>query len=146
VYRKLLLREPFAIPWRELPWVFWRLEARCGVRGGRSLSGVSGEQFALLEAVGQLRAVRRRDKTGELISISTGDPLNLTGVLTAEARVSALSGNGLVFEDGVLVAVREARKTQVLKETAPERALEVERVLARKRVGPALRARLGMAG
>jgi ATP-dependent Lhr-like helicase len=146
VFRKLLAREPFAVPWRELLRTFWRLEARGEVRGGRFVSGVSGEQFALAEAVGQLRAVRRREKSGVLIGISAADPLNLTGVLTPEERVSALSGNRLVYEDGVLVAVREAKKTQVLAQTAPERALEIERVLVRKRVSPALRARLGMAG
>jgi len=146
VFRKLLAREPFAVPWRELLRVFWRLEARGEIRGGRFVAGVSGEQFALPEAVGQLRAVRRREKAGILIGISAADPLNLTGVLGADERVSAVSGNRLVFEDGRLVAAREAGKTQQLVEAAAERKLEIDRVLVRKRVSPALRARLGMAG
>jgi len=146
VFRKLLAREPFAAPWRELLRVFWRLEARGEIRGGRFVSGVSGEQFALPEAVGKLRAVRRREKTGELVAISAADPLNLTGVLTPEERVSALAGNRIVFEDGRVVAVREAGKSRSLVEAAPERRLEIDRVLVRRRVSPALRARLGMAG
>jgi hypothetical protein len=47
-----------APPWRELLLVFRRLEARGEIRGGRFVNGFSGEQYALTEAVGQLR-VRR---------------------------------------------------------------------------------------
>jgi ATP-dependent helicase Lhr and Lhr-like helicase len=146
VFRKLLAREPFAVPWRELLRTFWRLEARGEIRGGRFVAGVSGEQFALPEAVGQLRAVRRREKTGELVSISAADPLNLSGVIGPDERVSAVTGNRLVFEDGRLIAVREAGKTRQLVEAAPEKKLEIDRVIVRKRVSPSLRARLGMAG
>ena len=145
VFRKLLDGEPFAVPWRELLRVFWRLEARGEIRGGRFVNGVSGEQFALAEAVGQLRAVRRRDKSGELVAISAADPLNLTGIVIACDRVPALAGNRIVFEDGAPVAVREAGENRLLVEHAPERALEIERLLVRKRLTPALRTALGMA-
>ena len=146
VFRRLLDGEPFVAPWRELLRVYWRLEARGEIRGGRFVAGVSGEQFALAEAVGQLRAIRRREKPGELIGISAADPLNLTGLVIPCDRVPALATNRIVFEDGVPVAVREAGETRHLVEREPTRALEIERVLVRKRVTPSLRAALGMAG
>ena len=47
MFRKLLEREEGLPPWRELYYVLRRLEARGEVRGGRFVSGFSGEQFAL---------------------------------------------------------------------------------------------------
>ena len=47
-------------PWRDLLRVYRRLEARGEIRGGRFVAGFSGEQFALPEAVGLLREIRRR--------------------------------------------------------------------------------------
>ena len=55
--RQLLVRESAAPPWRELVAVYRRLEARGEIRGGRFVSGMSGEQFALAEAVEALRAL-----------------------------------------------------------------------------------------
>jgi hypothetical protein len=64
----------------------WRLEARGEIRGGRFVAGVTGEQFAAPEAIGLLRDVRRRERSGAVISLSGADPLNLVGILT-RARV-----------------------------------------------------------
>ena len=52
------------------------------VRGGRFVSGMSGEQFALPAAVERLREVRRTRADGTLVSISSADPLNLAGIVT----------------------------------------------------------------
>src|SRR3546814_4474973 len=46
VFRKLVERESQLPPWRELFYVLRRLEARGEIRGGRFVSGFSGEQFA----------------------------------------------------------------------------------------------------
>ena len=59
VFKRLLEREGIALPWRVLLRVYHRLEARGEIRGGRFVGGISGEQFALPEAVGMLRAIRR---------------------------------------------------------------------------------------
>ena len=64
VFRRLLTREPNAAPWRELTRIYRRLEARGEIRGGRFVSGMSGEQFALPDAVQVLREVRRTPATG----------------------------------------------------------------------------------
>ena len=59
VFKRLLEREGIALPWRVLLRIYHRLEARGEIRGGRFVAGISGEQFALPEAVGMLRAIRR---------------------------------------------------------------------------------------
>ena len=102
VFRDLLARESSCPPWRELASVYRRLEARGELRGGRFVSGFSGEQFALPGAVETLRAVRRAARIGvEQLSLSAADPLNLVGVLTPGPRVPAVLQNRVVFVDGV---------------------------------------------
>ena len=76
------------------------LESRGEIRGGRFIAGIPGEQYALPEAVGLLRETRRRKTSGNLVSISAADPLNLVGILTPGARLPALTGNRVLFEDG----------------------------------------------
>jgi ATP-dependent Lhr-like helicase len=107
VFRRLLTREANAAPWRELTRVYRRLEARGEIRGGRFVSGMSGEQFALAEAVDRLRAVRRTPADGTLTTVSTADPLNLAGIVTSGDRIRASATGRLVYRDGVPVAALE---------------------------------------
>ncbi len=90
LFRRLLAREKQPVPWRDLVRALRRMEARGEVRGGRFVSGFEGEQYALPEAVEQLRQVRRRPPTSA-IEVSAADPLNLKGILTPEERVSSTS-------------------------------------------------------
>jgi len=92
-------------PWRELLWVYRRLESRGEIRGGRFVAGFSGEQFALPEALGMLRDVRNRPTAGVLISVSGADPLNLAGILTPGSKLPALTGNRLLYRDGLPLAL-----------------------------------------
>jgi ATP-dependent Lhr-like helicase len=101
VFRDLLVRETFAVPWREVLWALRRMEARGTIRGGRFVVGFSGEQYALPEAVDALRAVRKSDRTGETITISGADPLNLVGIVLPGSRVPALRTNSVTYVDGV---------------------------------------------
>jgi len=107
VFRALLVRESRLPTWRELAAVYRRLEARGEIRGGRFVSGFGGEQFALSDAVGRLRAVRKLEKSGELVAISGADPLNLVGIVTSEARVGAIAPNRVLFRDGIAIAALE---------------------------------------
>jgi len=143
VTRKLLDREGLAPPWRELIRVYRRLEARGEIRGGRFVGGFSGEQFALPEAVGLLRTIRRTPKTGELVSISGADPLNLVGILTPGSRVSSLPSNRILFRDGEPIAILEGGRTTLLVELAPSAEWEARNALIRRRVPPQLREYLG---
>src|SRR5690606_25163510 len=105
--RELTAREALAPPWRYLLVALRRMEARGEVRGGRFVSGLVGEQFALPEAVEALRATRRLADDGEPVLIGSGDPLNLVGILTPGARIPATSGQVIAFQRGVPVEVGE---------------------------------------
>src|SRR6185503_6830744 len=91
VFRELLARESVLPPWRELLVTFRRLEDRGEVRGGRFVSHFVGEQFAVPIAVESLRALRKAGPSGQLVTISAADPLNLVGVILPGERVPALS-------------------------------------------------------
>jgi ATP-dependent Lhr-like helicase len=99
VMRTLLARETLAPPWRELVQVYRRLEARGEIRGGRFVTGISGEQFALPAALESLRALRRATAAEE-VSVAATDPLNLVGILTSGPRVPAVSGHAVLYRDG----------------------------------------------
>jgi ATP-dependent Lhr-like helicase len=107
VFRELLTRETNLPKWRELLITLRCLEDRGEIRGGRFVSGFLGEQFALSMAVESVRAVRNQQPTGELISISAADPLNLVGIIVPGERISANSGRIVAFRDGVAVEPAE---------------------------------------
>jgi ATP-dependent Lhr-like helicase len=101
VFRDVLARETNLPTWRELLMAFRRLEDRGEVRGGRFVDGFLGEQFALPVAVESVRAMKKLPLSGETITISAADPLNLVGILVPGERVPAISGRIVSFKDGV---------------------------------------------
>ena len=131
VFRKLLEREEGLPPWRELYYVLRRLEARGEVRGGRFVSGFSGEQFALPEAAAALRKTAKTPGR-ERVAISAVDPLNLAGIVTPGDKVPRLPGNRLLFEGGVPVAVQAGGEIRYLQELAPAAQWEVKNLLIRR--------------
>jgi ATP-dependent Lhr-like helicase len=121
VFWKLLQREAAWLPpWRELRRVYQRLEARGEIRGGRFVDGVSGEQFALPEAVEVLRRVRKREHDGALITISGADPLNLLGGVLPGAKVPTLATSRIMYRDGLPVAVQVAGEVSLLENLSPD--------------------------
>lgn len=104
IFRRLAERERLMPPWRELAAWCRREEARGELRGGRFVGGVTGEQFALPDAVAALRAARRAGTSGSWLVISATDPLNLVGVLQPGPRVPRLARNRLALKDGQAVA------------------------------------------
>jgi ATP-dependent helicase Lhr and Lhr-like helicase len=146
VFKRVLARETGAPPWRDLLMAYRRLEARGEIRGGRFVSGMSGEQFALPEAVGQLRSVRRLDSVGRLVGLSAADPLNLTGIVTPGERIAGLTSNRILYKDGVPTLAREAGKIRWLVGEEGEPAAELVHALVRKNSTPALRNYLAMTG
>jgi ATP-dependent Lhr-like helicase len=140
VFRRLLEREAdWLPPWHALLRVFRRLEAQGRIRGGRFVAGMSGEQFALPDAVSAMRAIRKQEARGELVSLSAADPLNLTGLITPGTRVAALAGNRVLYRDGVPVAVHAGGQSEFIVAMEPEREWEARQVLLRKAMisGPA---------
>jgi ATP-dependent helicase Lhr and Lhr-like helicase len=101
VFREVLMRESNLPNWREILLTLRRLEDRGEVRGGRFVSGFLGEQFALPAAVESLRATRAEPPTGETITISAADPLNLVGIIVPGAKVLAISSRFVTYRDGL---------------------------------------------
>lgn len=145
VFRKMVDRESFIPPWRDLVRVYRTMEARGEIRGGRFVTSVYGEQFALPEAVAELRSIRRKEKTGKLISLSAADPLNLVGILTPGKRVSSIYTNRILFMDGVPVAVKESKEIRLLptKEDLKGKEWELKKALVQREISPRLRSYLG---
>lgn len=147
VFRRVLDRESGLPPFKDLLRVYRRLEARGEIRGGRFVSGFSGEQFALPEAVATLRTVRKRPATDTLVAVSAADPLNVVGILTPGRRVAGLAGNRVLFRDGLPVAFREGGSTELIRpeEIDARSASTLRRALAGRPVLPAVRGYLGNA-
>jgi ATP-dependent helicase Lhr and Lhr-like helicase len=101
VTREMLAREPRMPRWRVLLGALRTLEARGEIRGGRFVSGMVGEQFALPEAVESLRAVRRRSEGPETVMVAAADPLNLVGILVPGPRMPPATREVIAFRDGV---------------------------------------------
>jgi ATP-dependent Lhr-like helicase len=135
VFWRLIAREAeWLPPWRALLRCYRRLEARGEIRGGRFVAGVSGEQFALPEAIGSLRDARRAERTGALVSLSGADPLNLVGILTPGARLPALTGNRVLYRDGVPIALLAGSEARFLETLAPEAEWSARNALVRRQV------------
>jgi ATP-dependent Lhr-like helicase len=134
VFRRVLARETDAAPWRELVRVYRRLEARGEIRGGRFVNGMSGEQFALPDAVERLREVRRTPPDDRLVTISAADPLNLTGVITPGDRLRSVAANRIVYLRGVPVSAMEGDMLRVLAPVDPALAPAVAAAAAGRRV------------
>jgi ATP-dependent helicase Lhr and Lhr-like helicase len=134
VFRRVLAREAVAVPWRDLARVYRTLEARGEIRGGRFVSGMSGEQFALADAVDRLREVRRTKPDDRLITISAADPLNLTGLITPGDRIRAAAGNRIVYRNGVPCAAMEGDMIRMLCDVDPSIAPDVAAAAAGRRV------------
>ena len=132
------------LPWRVLLRIYHRLEARGEIRGGRFVAGISGEQFALPEAVGMLRAIRRTrtgtmdfgfrspareseeriadpvaGETESLVSVSAADPLNLVGIITPGGRITAHTSNRILYRNGEPITVLESGDVALSCRTQP---------------------------
>ena len=133
VFWRLLAREAGCLPpWRELLRCLRRLEARGEIRGGRFVAGMSGEQFALPEAVDSLRDVRRNAEQVEWAAVSGADPLNLVGIVTPGDKLAAISNNRLLYRLGVPVALMAQGEIQFLTELDKAEMQHARDVLLRR--------------
>jgi ATP-dependent Lhr-like helicase len=134
IFRRLLAREATPVTWRELVQVYRRLEARGEIRGGRFVTGLSGEQYALPEAVERLREIRRTPAADRLVTISAADPLNLTGIVTPGDRLRTVAANRIVYLRGVPVSAMEGDMLRVLAPVDATLAAAVAEAAAGRRV------------
>jgi ATP-dependent Lhr-like helicase len=134
VFRRLLTREATGIAWRDLARVYRRLEARGDIRGGRFVTGMSGEQFALPDAVERLREIRRTPADDTLVTISAADPLNLVGIITEGERIRVAMSGRIVFHRGVAVYALEGDMLRSLSPVDEAIAEEAAAAAAGRRV------------
>jgi len=120
ISRKVLEKETQAPPWRILLLKLRRMELQGIVRGGRFIAGIGGEQFALAETVKALRRCAKEvnelqeDKPSRVV-INATDPLNLVGIILPGKKITNLSSNRILFENGVPVAVMEKDEMKLLQ-------------------------------
>jgi ATP-dependent helicase Lhr and Lhr-like helicase len=139
IFWKLLAREASWLPpWRQILTCCRRLEARGEIRGGRFVAGFSGEQYAVPEAVALLRETRRRPYTGQYVSLSGADPLNLLGIVTPGARLPSLTGNRLTYRDGLPIATYAAGEVHFLEKLASKEEWDARNAVLRRHVPAAL--------
>jgi ATP-dependent helicase Lhr and Lhr-like helicase len=131
---RLLEREPAWLPpWRELVRVYRRLEARGEIRGGRFIAGLTGEQFALPEAIAALREARRRPADATLVCVAAADPANLLGTVIPGPKVARIAGARVLFRDGVPVATSVGGEVELRIAADPASTRTIEEAL---RQGP----------
>jgi ATP-dependent Lhr-like helicase len=135
VFWRLLAREAdWLPPWRDLLMCFRRLEARGEIRGGRFIAGFTGEQYAAPEAIGLLRDMRRKPNTHSHVSLSGADPLNLVGILTPGPRLPSLSGNRVLYRDGVPIALFAGAEVRFLEKLEAKEQWDAQNLLLRRHV------------
>jgi ATP-dependent Lhr-like helicase len=152
ISRKVLEREQNVPLWRTLLLKLRRMELRGDVRGGRFINGVGGEQFALPDTVNALRKKQKawqeiadsgKRQTPAQVVLNATDPLNLLGTLLPEKKVPHLSGNRILFEDGLPVAVLEKETVRLLRGGREDEQWEIQQLLQKRTYPPRLRAYLG---
>jgi ATP-dependent helicase Lhr and Lhr-like helicase len=114
VFRRILEREVGLPAWSQLLRVYHRLEARGEIRGGRFVTGFSGEQFATSEAITLLRQVRKQGPSKAQFRLAATDPMNLIGIVTPGAKLPATPRNQLLLQGGEFLGVLEAGEVKSL--------------------------------
>jgi ATP-dependent Lhr-like helicase len=125
VFRDLLTRELAAPYWGRLAPIYRRLEARGEIRGGRFVSNVAGEQYALPEAVELLRGLRDEPGDTSTLVLSAADPINLCGLITPEPRIPAVHTNTVALNNGQLAAACQAGEIQWFVELPSDQREEI---------------------
>ncbi len=143
VFRKMLEKESYLPLWREMVRVYRRMEAQGKIRGGRFVASVTGEQFALPEALASLRKIRKQPTQGTMVALSAVDPVNLQGVILPGRKIASLYKNRILYRDGEPIAVYEGGEVQFLVQFDEAEQWQIQKLLIQRDIPPALRAYLG---
>ena len=145
IFRGVLERELFSPPWRVLLTALRKMELRGPIRGGRFVAGVGGEQFARLETVDVLRKFKKQVNSNKprYYSLSAVDPLNLLNLISPIRKLSRLSKNRVLYENGIPIAVLESGKVIFLKEIESAQEWNLQQALIKKNFPARLRSYLG---
>jgi ATP-dependent Lhr-like helicase len=121
VTREVISREE--VPDLDLVYAEWqRLEWRGQARRGMFVAGMSGVQYALPDAVEQLRAGGAESGGGSLYVLNATDPANIFGGEAGELKFARVPSTYLVLSDGqpVLVAQENGERLTLPPETRAE--------------------------
>jgi ATP-dependent helicase Lhr and Lhr-like helicase len=87
--------------------------------------------------------LRRKPEDAALIAVSGADPLNLAGILTPGPKLAALTGNRLLYRDGVPIALLAGGAVEFLETLDPASEWAAQKALLRgptptrmRRAGP----------
>ena len=143
IFRNVLEKESLVPPWRVLIRVLKRLEMQGKLRGGRFIAGVSGEQFAKVETIDQLRKVRKEKKNEDLIVLSAADPINLLGTVILTAKIQHHTNNRILFRDGLPIVLLQGKKFDWLVDLSSEQKWEYQKIITERSFPQKLRYYLG---
>lgn len=147
LFKRVLERESSAPPWRVLLQKLRSMELQGGIRGGRFIAGIAGEQFALPESVSTLRQFARNqdasERATEYVSVAAADPVNLLGIVLPETRLAKLAKNRVLYKDGLPLAVLEKNEVRFLREVQEQEQWQLQQVLTQREFPARLRAYIG---
>jgi ATP-dependent Lhr-like helicase len=104
VAREVMALESINLPWSEIQFALRRLEYGGTIRRGWFVHSLSGEQYALPEAVEMLRAMRGANPAREKpVAMSAIDPANPYGAILKGCGVAREAGNVVVMRGGRLI-------------------------------------------
>ncbi len=102
--REMMALEQIDITWQQILFALRRMEYAGTVRRGWFVRALSGEQYALPEALDMLREEREAKGSGALAVISAADPANPFGVLLPGCGIAREVDNLLVIQSGRVIA------------------------------------------
>jgi ATP-dependent helicase Lhr and Lhr-like helicase len=117
-------------PWRELVRIYRRLEARGEIRGGRFIAGQTGEQFALPDAIGLMRQIRRQPADDSLVCLAATDPANLLGTVVPGPKLARVAGSRVLYRAGLPIATSVGGQVEWLAPLSPAEQQAARRALA----------------
>ncbi|HZP46505.1 MAG TPA: DEAD/DEAH box helicase [Candidatus Binataceae bacterium] len=100
--REMLALEPIEMPWSQLVFALRRMEYAGAIRRGWFVRALSGEQYALPEALAILNSCRS-EAASDPLALSAIDPANPFGVLLPGCGITREAGNLLVIDRGAVV-------------------------------------------
>ncbi|MGA2409497.1 MAG: helicase-related protein [Candidatus Binataceae bacterium] len=100
--REMLAAESIAVTWKDLAFALRRMEYGGMIRRGYFVRSLSGEQYALPEALEMLRATRSAPSSPP-IALSASDPANPYGAMLPGCGIARETGNLIVLQDGRVI-------------------------------------------
>ncbi|MBV8054302.1 MAG: hypothetical protein JO071_03570 [Deltaproteobacteria bacterium] len=102
--REMMALEQIEIQWQQILPALRRLEYAGVIRRGWFVRALSGEQYALPEALEMLRGERQDNGMGQPAVVAAADPANPFGVLLPGCGIAREPGNLLVVQRGRVIA------------------------------------------